>query len=403
MAYIGNTQQNQNYVPAIDYFSGNGSTTAFTLSRPVASVAQVQAVIENVPQNPGDAYTVSGNTITFTSAPPSGTNNIYVYYTSPNTQVVQPGQGTVGTTQMADGVTVNFNDGSAAAPSITNTGDTNTGMFFPAADTIAFAEGGVESMRIDANGNVGIGTSSPEQLLHAYSTSSTATIFSEGVGVGATVQAISSGAAANLFVGRYDNSPNGPTVVIRKGRGTRASQTAVQTGDNLGGINYQGFCGTTTRTLSQITSWVENYTADDNVSSDLRFITRPTGAGAALTERFRIYSDGSFSAVIPSGSTIYPAFFCRAWVNFNGTGTVAIRASGNVTSITDNATGQYTVNFTNAMPDANYSATGGASSSNCEAVIRFYGYQTGTLTVGIVDSNVPAFTDDSAISVAVFR
>jgi hypothetical protein len=51
-------------------------------------VAQVQAVIENVPQNPGDAFTVSGNTITFTSAPPSGTNNIYVYYTSPITQVV---------------------------------------------------------------------------------------------------------------------------------------------------------------------------------------------------------------------------------------------------------------------------------------------------------------------------
>lgn len=87
MAYIGNTQVNQNYVAAIDYFSGNGSTTAFTLSRPVASVAQVQVVIENVPQNPGDAYTVNGNTITFTSAPPSGTNNIYVYYTSPNTQV----------------------------------------------------------------------------------------------------------------------------------------------------------------------------------------------------------------------------------------------------------------------------------------------------------------------------
>lgn len=46
--------------------------------------------------------------------------------------------------------------------------------------------------------------------------------------------------------------------------------------------------------------------------------------------------------------------FCRAWVNFNGTGTVAIRASFNVTSITDNGTGDYTVNFTNALPDANY-------------------------------------------------
>lgn len=103
MAYIGNTQQNQNYVAAVDYFNGNGSTVAFTLSRPVASVAQVQAVVNNVPQNPGSAFTVSGNTITFTGAPSSGTNNIYVYYTSPNTQVIQPGQGTVGTTQLVDG------------------------------------------------------------------------------------------------------------------------------------------------------------------------------------------------------------------------------------------------------------------------------------------------------------
>jgi hypothetical protein len=47
-------------------------------------------------------------------------------------------------------------------------------------------------------------------------------------------------------------------------------------------------------------------------------------------------------------------YLCKAWVNFNGTGTVAIRASGNVTSITDNGTGDYTVNFTNAMTDANY-------------------------------------------------
>ncbi len=47
---------------------------------------------------------------------------------------------------------------------------------------------------------------------------------------------------------------------------------------------------------------------------------------------------------------------CRAWVNFNGTGTVAIRASGNVSSITDNGPGDYTVNFTTAMPDANYAA-----------------------------------------------
>ena len=48
----------------------------------------------------------------------------------------------------------------------------------------------------------------------------------------------------------------------------------------------------------------------------------------------------------------------KAWVNFNGTGTVAIRASYNVSSITDNGTGDYTVNFTTALADANYAAVG---------------------------------------------
>ena len=62
-------------------------------------------------------------------------------------------------------------------------------------------------------------------------------------------------------------------------------------------------------------------------------------------------------ATVTGTAPIYP---CRAWVNFNGTGTVAIRASGNVSSITDNGTGDYTVNFTTAMPDANYAMSFGS-------------------------------------------
>lgn len=53
-----------------------------------------------------------------------------------------------------------------------------------------------------------------------------------------------------------------------------------------------------------------------------------------------------------------PIYACRAWVNFNGAGTVAIRASGNVSSVTDNGTGDYTVNFISDMQDANYSISG---------------------------------------------
>ena len=68
-----------------------------------------------------------------------------------------------------------------------------------------------------------------------------------------------------------------------------------------------------------------------------------------------------------------PIYACRAWVNFNGKGTVAIRASGNVSSITDNGIGRYTVNFTTAMPDANYSVVtaveGNGGGANYSAVI----------------------------------
>jgi len=66
--------------------------------------------------------------------------------------------------------------------------------------------------------------------------------------------------------------------------------------------------------------------------------------------------DSSANLQFNSGyGSVATAYGCRAWVNFNGTGTVAIRASGNVSSITDNGTGDYTVNFTTAMSDANYS------------------------------------------------
>jgi len=131
MAFIGNTPTTQAFTPAVDYFSGTGSATAFTLSRPVASVAQVQVVIDNVAQNPSSAYTISGSTITFTSAPLSGTNNIYVYYTSPITQVIAPGQGTVGNTQMVSGAAVaniGYTPVNKAGDSMT--GDlSNTGKF----------------------------------------------------------------------------------------------------------------------------------------------------------------------------------------------------------------------------------------------------------------------------------
>ena len=102
MSYLGNTPDNQTFLSGTDYFSGNGSTTLFTLSRQVASVNDVIVVVENVVQYPGVAYSIIGNQLTFTGTPPSGVNNIYVRYISTNTRTITVSDGAVTTAKIQD-------------------------------------------------------------------------------------------------------------------------------------------------------------------------------------------------------------------------------------------------------------------------------------------------------------
>jgi len=105
MAYIGNNLTVQQYTPQVAYFNGNASQTAFTLPVPVVSAAQIIVTVENVIQNPSSGFSVSGSTLTFTSAPPSGTNNIWVEYTSLKTTVSVP---PFGYSEFATGTTLLF-------------------------------------------------------------------------------------------------------------------------------------------------------------------------------------------------------------------------------------------------------------------------------------------------------
>jgi hypothetical protein len=96
---------------------------------------------------------------------------------------------------------------------------------------------------------------------------------------------------------------------------------------------------------------------------------------------------------------------CKAWVNFNGTGTVAIRASYNVSSITDNGVGDYTVSFTTAMADANYSVVFGGqrSASYVPANMTQIGSQS---TIGVVVKTADSgssLDDHTIVNVAIFR
>jgi hypothetical protein len=87
MAYIGSTPTSQNFIAGTDYFNGTGSQTAFTLTRSVNSVNDIELVINNVIQQP-NSYTVSGNTLTISAAPSSGTSNVYVRYLSTTLQSI---------------------------------------------------------------------------------------------------------------------------------------------------------------------------------------------------------------------------------------------------------------------------------------------------------------------------
>jgi len=139
--------------------------------------------------------------------------------------------------------------------------------------------------------------------------------------------------------------------------------------DNSGSLVLQTNSGTTALTIdtSQRAAFVAGtaalpaITTTGDTNTGIFFSAADTidfAEGGSACGQFDSSANFKFNSGYGSVATAYG---CRAWANFNGTGTVAIRASGNVSSITDNGTGDYTINFTNSMPDANYLAvtTGG--------------------------------------------
>jgi len=127
-----------------------------------------------------------------------------------------------------------------------------------------------------------------------------------------------------------------------------------------------------------------------------------SASGAAnLSSTLAVTGDLSFNSGYGSAAVAYG---CRAWVNFNGTGTPAIRGSGNVSSITDNGVGQYTVNLTNAMPDANYSVStiSDDNSGGNAQIITYRSATTSTLLLGVWQSALGR-ADPVNCCVAIFR
>ena len=106
MAYLGTPIDTQNQFQSLQgkRFNGDGSTTAFTLDIAPSSVFDIEVFVENVRQDPNSAYSLSGTTLTFTGAPPSGTNNIYVVHQAKAVGTINPGDGTVSQDKLTSGV-----------------------------------------------------------------------------------------------------------------------------------------------------------------------------------------------------------------------------------------------------------------------------------------------------------
>tara|TARA_B110000971_G_scaffold186262_1_gene194880 strand:- start:274 stop:1890 length:1617 start_codon:yes stop_codon:yes gene_type:complete len=229
-----------------------------------------------------------------------------------------------------------------------------------------------QAMTLDASGNLGIGTSSPAAV-GAYrvldlnnATGGYLSLSAGGSRVGAVyanssatgleaigekyIQFLTNSAeraridsAGNVGIGT--SSPTGPLDVVANS-GAAALVLRGRASDSISAQRFVNNAGTTEYARFQVDS-----------SSNLIVAT-----GSGSTERMRIDSSGNLKFDSGYGSAA-TAYGCRAWVNFNGTGTVAIRNSGGVSTVADNTTGDYTINFSSSFPDSNYAFLGNGNAS----------------------------------------
>ena len=152
---------------------------------------------------------------------------------------------------------------------------------------------------------------------------------------------------------------------------------------------------------ANLTGTASNVTTNANFTGDITSVGNATSIAAGVIVNADINASAAIADSKLTGTT------CKAWVNFNGVGTVSIRADFNVSSITDNAVGDYTVNFSNAMVDTNYAVnvTAGGNFEGAMASLRRNansGYATGSIRV-FTNSGNNSNNDMEFVSVSVFR
>jgi hypothetical protein len=168
MPYLGNVPAEAYTNTVKDSFNGDGSTTAFTLSQP-STTNNLRVVVENVIQDPTVAYTVSGTTLTFTSAPPTGTANIYAVHLGPAVQTAVPPSEINNATNFTDGITVD-KDGAAVITADRASSD-GTIIDLQKSGTTVGSIGTVASEVYIGNGDTGLYFASGNNDIRPFNTS----------------------------------------------------------------------------------------------------------------------------------------------------------------------------------------------------------------------------------------
>ena len=372
MAYLGQTtlpfDPFRSAAPTsdADRFSGNASTATFTLSRAVSFPTDIEVFVENVQQEPITSYSIAGTALTFTEAPPTGTNNVYVVYRNYQTgaQITLP-DGSVTYNKLANNIRLFTTD------NFTSNGTVSTFSLSeqPAdANTVLVTVDGIVQRATEHYGLSGktiTFTSTPASnslisIRHlGFRTTTTVTAIPPGTNIsnpvitnGMTVTGdvtVSGNVTMNVLnfthIASGDVATFTDTLGVAANCTTASGNTSVTYRSNTAAIVAGMFVsGATINVGTTVTSVVNANTI--TISS--------AAANSSTNTALTFYTQNKLLA-----SHVSAPGLCKAWVNFNGIGTVAIRGAFNVSSITDNGTGSFTINFTTAMPDVNYAITGG--------------------------------------------